>query len=202
MTDITPLTQELQDTIKKDMIQGYRDEEGQKAYPKLTEAATWYKVSYDSLKQKARKWNWRQKREEYQNKVKRKVAEKKEIDKLSESEAEAIVVEDIKFNRTANKLRREADKQLDLLDKGEVIIKVLEDGTLIKGRPSNTPYQLMNLGRALESAQKVSKLAAGEPTEHTKEEINGTIKQEPIDKFNNIMDKALEKLDEPVQHGE
>ena len=117
----------------------------------------------------------------------RKVQEKKRKsdEEISELEAEAIIVEDIKFNRTANKLRRVTDKQSDLLDKGEVVLRVLEDGTMVTGRPSNTPYQLMNIGKALESAQKVSKIAAGEPSEISQVEEKNISNNELLDENGN-----------------
>jgi len=183
----------LAERIEQEMIFGYKDENQIKQYPTLKSSAEWHDVSYDVLRQLARRWNWRQKRKDHKKKVSQKVKEKRKSEEISESEAEEIIVDDFKFNRSANKLRREADKQLELLGKGEVVLKVLEDGTLITGRPSNAPYQLMNIGKALESAQKVSKIAAGEPNEISKKQIDGTINSEPIDEFNKIMDNALEK---------
>lgn len=156
------LTEEIQDKIKHDMIYGYRNDDGEKQYPQLKEAAEWYKVSYGSLKQKARKWGWKQKRKDHQSKVERLVAEKKKSEEISESEAEEIVVDDAKFNKAAVKLRRAAVKELDNIIGGNVTKSV--------------GYHLMNIGRALESAQKISKTAAGEPSEYTESQIKGEIK--------------------------
>ena len=50
----------------------------------------------------------------------------------------------------------------------------------------------------LERLIKTSLLIQNQPTEI--QEHSGTIKHEPIDEFNRIMDKALKKLDEPAQH--
>lgn len=197
MTTYNKITKELLEKVEDDLVHGYIDEEGNKVYPEVKDAAEWYNVSYATLRKKVGKLNWQQRRTDYKAKVNRKVQEKrrKNDEEISEAEAEAIIVEDYKFNKTANKLRREVDRQLDLLDKGEVVIKVLEDGTLIKGRPSNTPYQLMNLGKALDAAQKVSKVAAGEPSEISK--VEGKIEGESFaDEFNKIMDNALENIDE------
>lgn len=163
------LTKDLQDTIKHEMIRGYYNEDGEKQYPKLTEAAEWHKVSYDSLKQKARTWNWRQKRENYKKKVRRKVAEKKRDEEFSESEAEAIVVEDYKFNQAANKLRRAAVQELDRIIGGKVTQSV--------------GYHVMNIGKALESAQKISKTAAGEPSEISETNVKSEGKYEVTKKL-------------------
>lgn len=160
------------------MIYGYKDDEGKKVYPTLKDAAKWYKVSYDSLKQKARKWNWKQKREDHKVKVARKVKEKKESERISESEAEDIVVNDSEFNDAANKLRRAAVKELDRIIDGSV--------------NKSVGYHLMNIGKALESAQKVSKTAAGEPSEITsvQGDIHGRYE----------VTKSLICSDEHIQH--
>ncbi|AIS32476.1 hypothetical protein BRM9_1664 [Methanobacterium formicicum] len=171
MTTKNTLTPSLTEMIKKDMVRGYRNENGEKVYPKLTEAADWYNVSYDGLKQKARKWNWKQRREDYKRKVSLKVAEKKENEEISDLEAEEIIVDNIKFNNAATLLRRAATKEIQKILDGDQILKVLDDGTIIKGVKS-AGYQLMNLGKALESAQKISKIAAGEPSEITKNETD------------------------------
>ncbi len=164
MTAENTLTPEIADKIKQDMIYGYHDNEGKKTYPKLTDAANWYKVSYQSLKKKAGKWKWKQKREDHIAKVNRKVAEKKKSEELSESEAEEIVVNDAKFNDAANLLRRATVQE----------IQNIMDGTAdFKG---GIGYQLMNCGRALESAQKISKTAAGEPSDIQK--VQGQIDTE------------------------
>lgn len=172
------LTTQIQDKIKNDMIYGYRNEDGEKQYPTLKQAANQYQVSYDSLKQKARKWQWKQKRKDYLTKVKRKVEEKRKSEKLSESEAEDIVVEDVKFNNVANKLRRAADKELDRIIDGSV--------------NKSVGYHLMNIGKALESAQKISKTAAGEPSEITsvQGDIHGRYE----------VTKSLICSDEHIQH--
>jgi hypothetical protein len=174
MTTQNTLTKELCETIKHDMIYGYKDKEGTKKYPKLTEAAKWYNISYDALKQKAKDWKWRQKREDYKNKLARKLAEKRESEKLSESEAEEIIVNDSKFNNVANKLRRAANKELDRIINGEV--------------NQSIGYHLMNIGRSLESAQKVSKVAAGEPSEISK--VDG-IDNKSVDNSFTRVDKIL-----------
>lgn len=165
MTDTKILTQDLLDKIEKEMVRGYRDEEGTKHYPNLKQAAEHHEVSYDALRQKARKWKWKVRRQEYQAKVHRKVEEKKDIEKMSDLEAEKIVVEDIKFNKAANLIQRAVTKTAELILNGDAVIAVTKDGDVIRGIPKNAAYQLMNLGKALEAAQKVSKTAAGEPAE-------------------------------------
>ena len=182
MTTQNTLTEKLRKIIKEDMIHGYRNENGEKIYPKLTEAAEWYKVSYESLKQYAKDWKWRQKRKDYQAKVLRKIAEKKKSEELSETEAEAIVVDDIKFNRTANSLRRAVDNELKNLEENKV-----------KG---NISYFLMNLGRALESAQKVSKTAVGEPSEIIK--TDNQVKMDPAEE----VEKLKQELEKEIKEQE
>lgn len=151
MTTPQPLTENTLDTIKDDLIFGYHNNNGEKQYPNVKEAAKWHKVSYDSLRKRTGKWNWQQKRQDHIDKVNRKVAQKKKEEEISETEAEAIIVEDAKFNLAANKLRRAAVKEIE---------NVL-NGTTYR----SVGYVLMNIGRALESAQKISKTAAGEPSE-------------------------------------
>lgn len=192
MTTKNTLNSDIAEKIENDMVRGYRDDDGEKVYPTLKDASEHYNVSYDSLKQKARKWNWKQRREDYKRKVSQKVAAKKKDEEISDLEAEEIIVEDIKFNRAANLLRRAATREIQKIFDGDQILKVLDDGTVIKGVKS-AGYQLMNLGKALESAQKVSKLAAGEPSEITKSDndvrvdgVEGSI----LDP--NLMDKELE----------
>lgn len=171
MTTKNILTQKLADKIKIEMVRGYRDDDGKKQYPSLKEAAEYHEINYDSLRQKARKWNWKQRREDYKKKVSQKVREKKENEEISDLEAEEIIVDNIKFNNAATLLRRAATKEIQKILDGDQILKVLDDGTIIKGVKS-AGYQLMNLGKALESAQKISKIAAGEPSEITKNETD------------------------------
>jgi hypothetical protein len=154
------------------MIHGYRNEDGVKEDPTLKGSAEYYNVSYGSLKQHARNWNWKEKRKDYKLQVDRKVAQKKRSEKLSESEAEEIVVEAFKFNKTANKLRRALDNELDKIIEGKVELYSLKDGTPVLGTPRNAAYLLMNVGKGLESAQKVSLTAKGEPSEISKVEAN------------------------------
>jgi dsDNA-specific endonuclease/ATPase MutS2 len=157
MTDYNKLTKEVLEQIDSDLVQGYIDEEGNKVYPEVKDAAEWYNVSYATLRKKVGKLNWQQRRTDYIEKVNRKVQEKKRKDdeEISEAEAEAIVVEDYKFNKAANKLRRAAVNELD---------KILSAEGFVKG----AAYNLMNIGKALESAQKISKTAAGEPSDISK----------------------------------
>lgn len=155
------LSEEIQEKIKHDLIYGYYDEKGTKQYPTIKEAAEWYKVSYDSLRHAARPWNWKQERADHKNRVHRKVTQKKaeQKEQISELEAEKIVVEDAKFNQAANMLRRAVVNELKAIASGKVV--------------KSLGYQLQNLGKALESAQKVSKTAAGEPSEYTESQVKG-----------------------------
>lgn len=166
MTDYKPITEKLLQQIDNDLVRGYRDEEGKKQYPDVKEVAEHYNVSYNTLRRKVGKLNWKQRRKDYANKVHKKVQEKKNRndEEISEAEAEAIVVEDYQFNKAANLLMRAVTREIQKILDGDQILKVLNDGTVIKGVKS-PGYQLMNLGKALESAQKVSKTAVGEPSE-------------------------------------
>lgn len=195
MTDYTPITEKLLETITNELIRGYRDKEGTKIYPTVKEAAEWYNVAYSTLRIKVGKLNWKQKKADYQTKVKQKVeAKKKQNDEeISEAEAEAIIVDDYQFNEAANKLRRATVKEIEKILNEEVVLFVTKEGVKIKGVPKNAPYQLMNAGKALESAQKVSKTAVGEPSEITtftsKQEIKKT-----VDVFGRV-DKLIQFID-------
>lgn len=202
MTTKNTITPKIAEKIETDMVRGYRDEDGKKQYPTLKKAADWYKVSYDGLKQKARKWNWKQRRDDYKKKVARKVAAKKEEETISDLEAEEIVVEDLKFNKAANKLRRAAVKEIDKLLDEDVVLFVTKEGEVVKGTPKNAGYHLMNLGKALESAQKISKTAAGEPSIIEKSEIEAKVKTDAYSKeFDRIMDDALDGVDQTEEDG-
>ena len=183
MTDYNPITEKLLETITNELIRGYWDEDGIKIYPTVKEAAEWHNVAYSTLRIKVGKLNWKQKRADYQTKVKHKVAEKKEKndEEISEAEAEAIVVEDHLFNQAANKLRRATVKEIEKIIDGEVVLFITKDGEEITGVPKNAGYHLMNLGKALESAQKVSKTAAGEPSEINKIHSSHNVKLDITD---------------------
>lgn len=144
------IPKEILEEIKIKIIQGYYDENGKKIYPSLKEAARLYDVSYRALREEAPSWNWREERRKYQSEVARKIREKKDPDLLSDVESILIVVNDVEFAKTASKLREAVNKQLDKIIGGET--------------GKSTSYHLMNLGKALESAQKVAKTAAGEPS--------------------------------------
>lgn len=196
MTDYKPITEKLLNTIDKDLVRGYRDEEGKKVYPTVKEAADHHGVSYDTLRRKVGKLNWKQRRKDYVAKVRKKVAEKKQRndEEISEAEAEAIVVEDYQFNETANKLRRAADKEIDRIMEGKMVISVTKEGDLIHGIPKNASYYLMNAGKALDYAQKISKTAAGEPVEITRVQNES---EQKVKKVENLFDKA-EEANKPV----
>lgn len=188
-TEKNNLTQKILDQIKDDMIFGYYDDDGTKQYPTLKAASEWFKVDYDSLRQKARKWNWQKKRKEHKKKVS-KTVEKKKSEAICESEAEAIVVNDVKFNEAAELLREVSVKELQDIKDGKQVIRVLDDGTKVLG-VQKAGYQLMNLGKALESAQKVSKIAAGEPSDIQKLEGAGdTYNQFLLEDHRYIQSKA------------
>jgi hypothetical protein len=167
---------DIAESIEEDMIFGYEDEDGNKQYPTLKSSAEWYEVSYDVLRQLAKSWQWRQRRKDHRKEVSQKVEEKKKSERLcdekSESESEAIVMDDFRFNKAANKLRRATSIEIDKIINGKVYLYSLKDGTPIYGTPKNAAYLLMNLGKALESAQKISKTAVGEPSEIIKTESN------------------------------
>lgn len=192
MPDYNKLTDKLLKTIDKDLVRGYRDNEGKKIYPEVKDVAKWYNVSYGTLRKKVGKLNWQDRRTDYINKVNTKVQEKKERndEEISDAEAEAIVVQDYHFNESANKLRRATDKEIDKIINGEVYLYTDKDGNPVYGTPKNAPYQLMNAGKALESAQKISKTAAGEPSEISRIQSNQNVK---LDITNpEFMDSELE----------
>jgi|GEM_PF-1852590 len=193
MTTYNTLTPELEDTIELEMIHGYRDEDGKKEYPTLKSSATWYNVSYNSLKKIAPSWNWKQKREDQKVKVARKTAQKKKSEDISAAEIEELVVDDFKHNKSANRLRRGVDLELEKIINEDVYLYTdNKTGEAVYGYPSNAAYRLMNLGKALESSQKVAKTAAGEPSDIAK--IEGSV-QKYKDEFDGIMDSALENLE-------
>lgn len=194
MTTYNKITKELLEKVEDDLVHGYIDEEGNKTYPEVKDAAEWYNVSYATLRKKVGKLNWQQRRTDYKAKVNRKVQEKKRKndEEISEAEAEAIVVEDYKFNKTANKLREAADKELDKIIKGELVVAVTKEGEVIYGTPKNTAYLLMNIGKALDAAQKVSKVAAGEPSEISKVEQESN---DIVNKVKNLFKVAKEGND-------
>ena len=175
MTTKNTITKALLNTIKYDLIYGYRDENAKKIYPTVKEAAEWYNVSYDSLRRPAGKWNWKQKREEEKKKISQKIKEKQKSEEICESEAELIVVNNAKYNDAGNLLRRATVIEIQKILDGEVVLYTLKDGTEIKGVPRNALYLLSRAGHSLESAQKVSMIAAGETTERSKLEIEGNI---------------------------
>lgn len=164
MTTKNPLTSKLRDQIKDEMIYGYRDNNEKKCNATLKGSAEYYNISYGSLKQYAKDWNWKEERKKHNAKVARKVREKKKSEEISESEAEEIVVNDAKFNDAANLLRRATVQEIK---------KIMAGTADFKG---GSGYQLMNCGRALESAQKISKTAAGEPSDIQK--VEGQINNE------------------------
>lgn len=178
MTNYNKITKKLLQKIDNDLVRGYRDNEGKKVYPEVKDAADWYNVSYASLRKKVGKLNWQERRKDYIRKVNKKVEDKKQQndEEISEAEAEAIVVEDYQFNEAANKLRRATVKEIEKIIDGKVVLFVTKEGVEIKGVPKNAAYQLMNAGKALESAQKISKTAAGEPSEINETKHSGGIK--------------------------
>jgi len=189
------ISDEISERIEEDMVFGYEDNDGTKQYPTLKSSAEWYKVSYDVLRQIAKEWGWRQRRKDHQLKVSQKVKEKKKSEEMSEAEAEAIVVDDYRFNKAANKLRRATAQEIDKIINGEVYLYSDKEGP-VYGTPKNAAYLLMNCGKSLESAQKISKTAAGEPSEIKK--VEGKVENSYADEFNQIMDDALKKVDQSV----
>lgn len=185
---------ETAERIEEEMVFGYNDKDETKQYPTLKSSAEWYKISYDALRQLAKTWNWRQRRKDHQHKVSQKVIEIKKSEERSEAEAEAIVVDDYRFNKAANKLRRASVKEIEKIEKGKIYLYSDKEGNPIYGTPKNASYLLMNAGKALDYAQKISKTAAGEPVEITRvqKELDPSVK-----KVENLFDKA-EEANKPV----
>lgn len=185
-TNKKSIPDKLAERIEQEMIFGYKDENQTKQYPSLKSSAEWHSVSYDALRQLARGWNWKQKRKDHQHKVSQKVKEKRKSEDISESEAEEIIVNDFKFNDAANKLRRAASLEIDKIIDGKIYLYSDKNGVPVFGTPKNAGYILMNLGKALESAQKVSKISAGEPSEISK--VEAKIKEQQDKRVNSIED--------------
>ena len=161
MTTNNTLTEKIRNKIKDDLIYGYTDEDGQKTYPTVKEAAEWYNVSYDSLRRKAGKWKWKQKRKDHINKVAQRVAEKKKSEEICETEAEDIIKSDHRFQNAGEKLRRVINQKLDMMQTD------LDGGNYVKA------YDLKMIGDALKSAQEVVKIAQGEITKRIQVEEGG-----------------------------
>lgn len=182
MTTKSTIPQKTQDTIKKEMIRGYKDEENNTKYPSLKSSSEWYEVKYDVLRQIAKDWNWREERKKWKVKVHRISQEKKkklenceDEERACESEAEEIVANDMEDMRAANLLRTAAINELNnIIYKKQVIGFNKETNEPIYGVKA-AAYQLMNIGKALESAQKISKIAAGEPVEVTEVNSNSNV---------------------------
>ncbi|UTB32732.1 MAG: hypothetical protein NKF70_00130 [Methanobacterium sp. ERen5] len=199
MTTKSTISQDLQDEIKKGMIQGYKDNEGTKVWPTLKKSAKYYNISYDALRQIAKDWDWREERKKWKIYVHRKSLEIKknmgkcEDESACEAEAEELVINDIAYNSSASRLRVAVDLEVTRIIDGNCYLYSTKDGNPVYGVPSNAAYRLMNLGKSLESAQKVAKLAAGEPSDIQK--IEGAASKYH-DKFNSIMDNALGDLEQ------
>lgn len=151
-----PISLELQEQIKTDLIYGIIQEDGTKKYLNLKQSAEYYHVDYVELRRVAGKWKWKQRRDSQRTKVDQKVAEKK-----SEYDAECIVQSDEKFQDTGEKLRQSIDMKIGL------ILSDLENGGYVK------PYDLKMLGDALSSAQAVVKNAQGEILERSEVNVAG-----------------------------
>lgn len=148
--------------IKEAIIYGIPDNNGKKYYPSLAKACKVYKANYDSVRHKLKVKDLRQIRQD----VKAKLDAAKQ-GKKCDQDVEDRVENDDKFMRTANKLRLAAELELERL------IKQLK-GELPSHPSTSYGYNLMNCGKALESAQKVYKVSVGEPD--SIQEVNGETK--------------------------
>jgi len=201
--------------IKKDYVQGIADEEGLKKFPTYKKLAEKYNTTEGTIKNVGGPEKWSAKRKSYKVNVTKKALEKKsqgkvtsknidnnEVEEAAEFDAESIVQSDELFNGTGEKLREAVDTEIDRIVEGKIYLYSTKNGP-VYGVPRNAAYLLMNLGKALESAQKVTKTAFGEPSNI--EETRGTVKHEMSDFSNDERERikelarGLTKPDNPKQ---
>lgn len=133
------------ETIRKQYIQGIRQENGDKTYPTLQELCNTHGCALGTIGDRAKKEEWKTQRRKFSERIRKKVDEKK-----SEIEADDIVESDAKFESTGEKLRKLVDKKINIF---------LDTPRDVRA------YDIKNLGDALRSAQEVVKTAQGEPLE-------------------------------------
>lgn len=151
------------ETIRKQYIQGKRQEDGTKHFPTLQELCNEHGCALGTIGDRAKKEDWKTRRRKFSEKIEKKVEEKK-----SEIEAEDIVESDENFESTGEKLRLLVDKKIDIF---------LENPTDVRA------YDIKNVGDALRSAQEVVKTAQGEILERigveTKDTSNDKLLNDP-----------------------
>jgi hypothetical protein len=160
------------DLIKREYVQGIPDKDGKTLCPTLEELCERHGCKFSTITKKSSTGNWKQERKLFGNKKERMIEEKK-LEVMAEESANID-------NKALTAAELGIDKGLTQLQENELSIH---------------EYQKLSIG--ISNFHKMGKLALGEPTEHTQNTANVKV-EDPSKKFNKIMDKALENVDQMV----
>ena len=148
--------------VKESLIYGELNEKGKRTYLSLKQACEKLGVNYDTARHHIKIKDLKEDRLRVRaemNAAKNKVK--------SDHHFEESVIGDDKFKHDADLLRIATSLAI------EKIKENLENGFDV------STYQLMNAGKALESAQKIYKVAVGEPSEISKVDGESVVKVTP-----------------------
>lgn len=149
------------ETIKRQYIQGIKQENGTKKYPSYQDLSNTHGCSKGAITNHSNKdpnGTWEEQRERYLNKVEQKVEEKK-----TELDAENIVEDDLQCESMGRKIIRIVNKKLDQLE------QQLDNDKYVSG------IDILNTTTAGKNGQDIIKIAQGEITNRIKVEggLNG-----------------------------
>lgn len=171
MTKINPktkLTEELATLIRTEFVQGMEMESGERIPYTLNELMKKHNVAQTTLYRRARKENWKMQKDQFFSKLE---------NQLDEQRLEALGKESKRFDDKSIKIANE------LLESVALILKRNSHSLELRTR-GYPPSQLLSLANTALTAQKLAKLALGEPQSTLK--LNAEITDS--DAFRSVME--------------
>ena len=157
--------------IRQEFVQGKENDMGERIYPSIDDLSKKYNIPSVTLYRKSQDGNWRDQKQIFKDnlqleidtaKAKKMASESQEFDSASLKIAKALQNEIVSFLTKSNERRKQGND-----------------------KPYFSPSALNSLGMALQTCQRVGRLALGESTDNT----NVTNKQSTIEETFALIDE-------------
>jgi hypothetical protein len=163
------LTETLKIKIRTEFVQGYNDDNGQRMLYTLDELIKKHNVAKSTMYRVSQKENWKLQREEFNQEY---------LSKLDAERTKNMTAESKKMDNQSINLAKALYSTIGAIIRNN-------SNLIAEGKKGIPPSQVNSLANAALTAQRLAKLALGEPTEN----INANIKE------NDSFREAMELLD-------
>ncbi len=168
---MTKFNEEIIEKIRQEFVQGYEDETGQRKHPSIDSLSKKFNIPAVTLYRKSQANNWKNQKEIFTQNL------QAEIDTAKQKQ---IAKEAKEFDSNSLKIAKALQNE---------IVSLLQKSNSRRQQGIETPYfspsALNSLGMALQTCQRVGRLALGESTDNT----NVTNKQSTIEETFALIDE-------------